>query len=123
MSPIDFDRLQAEHPEFLATWQALRGWFASNWRKQYVELSVLKRALKKTTNPLELILAISKMAEHGMLEIAYRVKSPAGDLLEGEYPRPDLVPASLPDRDHSGWIDTSEADVVSGYRWEPSSVA
>lgn len=58
-----------------------------------------------------------------MLATAYRVKLPGGYLLEGEYDRPDKIPRWLPDRDHNHEINTDEADIVSGYRWEPIGAA
>ena len=119
MSPIDFDFLQAEHPEFADIWPELRRWFSRNWRKQYVELSVLLRALPHLDRR-DLILAIQTMIERGMLSMAYRVKAPGGYLLEGEYEEPDQIPKELPDRDYSGSIRTAEGDIVSGYRWEPA---
>lgn len=126
MSPIDFDTLQADYPEYATAWAALREWFASNWRKQYVELSVLLRAIKRLSpsiSDLDVILAIQTMVEHRMLALAYRVKAPSGELLEGDFERPDKVPAELPDRDHSGYVKSEEADIVSGYRWEPADAA
>ena len=118
MSPINFDTLQSEHPEFAAVWSALRRWFDSNWRNRYVELSVLLRALPEVDR-LDLVLAIQTMIDQGMLATAYKVRSPSGDLLEGEFDLPDEVPDRLPERDYSRYVDTDEADIVSGYRWEP----
>jgi hypothetical protein len=122
MSPINFDILQSEYPEFEAVWPMLRTWFDKNWRKRYVELSVLLRALPQLDR-LDLVLAIQAMIDRGMLATAYKVKSPGGDLLEGEFDQPDKVPPRLPDRDYSRYINTDEADIVSGYRWEPVGAA
>ena len=118
MSPINFDLLRAEYPEFGEVWSALQGWFERNRRKRYVELSALLRALPDV-DKVQAVLAFQKMLERGMLATAYKVKSPSGDLLEGEYDWPDDVPDRLPARDHSHYVDTDEADIVSGYRWEP----
>ena len=87
MLPINFDTLQSEYPEFAAVWPALRGWFDKNWRKRYVELSVLLRALPKTDR-LKLVLAIQAMVDQDMLVIAFRFRSPSGDLLEAEFDEP-----------------------------------
>jgi|GEM_PF-1809207 len=122
MSPINFDLLQAEYPEYAASWAALREWFSRNWRKRYVELSVLLRSLRKL-DKVEMILAIHTMVEMGMLKIAYRVKSPSGDLLEGDFDRPDVIPPELPNRDSSELVKTDESDIVSGYRWELADAA
>lgn len=122
MSPINFEILQAEYPEYAATWRALRDWFSHNWRKRYIELSVLLRALRHV-DKMDVIMAIHTMVERGMLEIAYRVKAPGGYLLEHDFDRPDKVPPELPDRDFSGTVKTAESDIVSGYRWEPSDAA
>src|SRR5262245_9772468 len=119
MSQINFDTLQTDHPDYAAAWAALRSWFAQNWRKQYVELSVILRALPQV-NRRDLVLAIDAMVEAGMLAMAYRVKAPGGYLLEGEYEEPDKIPEELPDRDYSGMVRTAESDIVNGYRWEPA---
>ena len=81
MSPIDFERLLADYPEYAAEWQALQQWFAANRRKQYVELSVLLRALK-SDDKVKMVLAINAMVESDMLAMSYRIKA-GGDLLEG----------------------------------------
>ena len=117
MSPINFGILRADHPEFVDVWPKLQSWFDKNCRKRYVELSVLLRALSGVDR-LRAVLAIQKMIESGMLAVAYKAKTPDGDLLEGEYDWPDEVPDRLPSRDYSHFIDTDETDIVSGYRWE-----
>jgi hypothetical protein len=118
MLPINFDILQSEHPEYALVWPALRHWFDRNWRKRYVELSVLLRALPETDR-LKLVLAIQAMVDHGMLVVAFRFRAPSGDLLEAEFDEPDKFPETLPDRDFSHYIPTDSGDIVSGYRWEP----
>lgn len=122
MSPINFERLQTELPEYSATWAALRDWFAANWRKRYVELSRLHRALGPV-NGTDLVLAIQHMVDRDMLRPAYRVKAPGGYLLEDDFPEPSAIPERLWDRDGSRQIRTSEGDIVSGFRWEAAGVA
>ena len=122
MSPINFDHLLTEYPEYADCWTALRDWFDSNSRKRYVELSVLVRSLRNL-DKIKLILAINTMVEEDMLKMAYRVKAPDGDLLEKDFDRPDIIPKELPDRSFSGRVRTEEADIVSGYRWEPADAA
>lgn len=122
MSPIDFDILQTDYPEYASAWTALREWFQENWRKQYVELAVLLRALRGMGRA-DLVSAINAMVDRGMLEMAYRVRSPYGDLLEGEYAEPDEIPEELWDRDFSHKIPRSEGELVSGFRWESSDAA
>lgn len=117
MSPINFDSLRAEHPEYADVWSALQRWFRNNSRKEFAELSVLLRALLGIDR-MELVLALQHMVDSGMMEITYRLKAPDGHLLEGEYPEPDLVPAELMDRDYSGYVRREDGTVVSGYRWE-----
>ncbi len=116
MSPINFDILQAEYPEYATVWSVLREWFKRNSRKQYVELSVLLRAFPKIDR-LAFIFALQAMIDKGMLAAAYRVRSPEGDLLESEFDEPDQIPPQLPARDYSHMVSTEEGDVVSGYRW------
>lgn len=122
MLPINFDILRAEYPEYAAEWKSLREWFTRNWRKRYVELSVLARALPELDR-LALVQAIQAMVDNSMLAVAFRVKAPGGYLLEGEFEGLDQIPPELPDRDYSGHVDTAEADVVSGYRWETTDAA
>lgn len=122
MSPIDFDTLLADYPEYAAEWRALRGWFHSNWRKRYVELPVLLRALPES-NRRDLVFALDAMVESGMLATAYRIRSPGGDLLEGEYDEPDQIPEELWERDYSRKVSRGEGDLVSGLRWMSSDVA
>jgi hypothetical protein len=117
MLPIDFDRLQSDLPEYEAVWAALRVWFSKNWRKKYVELAVLQRAFPGV-DKVDLVLAISEMISRRMLASAYRVKAPGGYLLEGDFDEPDKIPKELPDRDSSGNVQTDEADIVTGYKWE-----
>jgi len=114
--------LRAKYPEYEAEWKALEEWFGRNWRKRYVELSTLLRALSMIDR-FGLVLAIQTMVDEDMLETAYRVKAPGGYLLEDDFPEPDKIPSELPDRDFSGYIKTADADIVSGYRWEPSDAA
>src|SRR5262245_56733402 len=121
MSPIDFDTLLADYPAYAAEWRALREWFSRNWRKRYVELPVLLRALPDV-NRRDLVLAIEAMIESGMLATAYRIRVD-GDLLEGEYEEPDQIPEEIWSRDYSRKIPRSEGDLVSGFRWEPSDAA
>lgn len=122
MSPINFDLLQAEYPDFADVWAALRGWFAKNAKKKYIELTVLLRALPQVDR-LRLILGLQAMIDSGMLEVAYRVKAPGGYLLEGDYEEPTRIPAELWDIDGSGLIRKDESDIVSGYRWESTDAA
>jgi hypothetical protein len=122
MSPINFDILRAEYPEYEAEWNALQEWFNRNWRKRYVELSVLLRTLSKFDR-IRVILALQEMIDRGMLAATYRVKSPEGDLLEGDFDDPDQIPDELWARDSSHKISTAEGDLVSGYRWEPTDAA
>jgi hypothetical protein len=122
MSQINFDRLQADLPEYGAVWSALRTWFASNWRRRYAELSVLLRAVK-AVNPIEVVFALEHMVQRGMLRVAYRVKAPGGYLLEESFPEPDKIPEKLWDRDGSRQIPTAEGDIVSGFGWEPADAA
>ena len=117
MLPINFDILQADYPEYAPMWVALRRWFDANWRKRYIELSVLVRALPEVES-IDLLLAIRKMIDRGMIATAYRVKAPGGSLLEGDFEEPDKIPRKLWDRDHSRRVSTAEGDLVSGYRWE-----
>lgn len=117
MSPINFDILRAEHPEYGDVWPKLQKWFENNWRKKYVELSVLLRAIPNVKK-LDLIMAIHAMIQHGMLITAYKFRAPDGDLLEGEFEEPDQLPTELPSRDYSHFIPTDSGDFVSGYRWE-----
>jgi hypothetical protein len=122
MSPINFDILQADYPEYAAVWAALREWFDRNWRKQYVELTVLVRALKDV-EPTDLLAALHIMIRQGMLAVAYRVKAPGGYLLEEEFDEPDQIPDEVWDRDSSRKIPADETELVSGYRWEPTYVS
>lgn len=122
MSPINFALLQAEYPELIAEWQALQRWFTKNWRKQYAELSLLLRDIKDADR-LRLVLAIDLMVESGMLTISYRLRSPDGDLLEGDFDEPDQIPEELWSRDASHLIPRSESDIVSGFRWEFADAA
>jgi hypothetical protein len=123
MSPINFDILQAEHPEYAAVWAALRAWFDRNWRKQYVELTVLVRALKGDVEPAVVLSALRLMIARGMLAVAWRVKAPGGYLLEEEFEEPDQIPDELWDRDSSRKIPAEETELVSGYRWGPTDAA
>lgn len=116
MAPINFGILLADYPEYANEWKALKGWFDRNPGVQYVELSVLLRALP-AADQYRLVLAIQTMVERGMLELSYRVKAPGGYLLEGEFSEPDEIPARLPDRDFRRYIQTAESDIVSWYRW------
>jgi hypothetical protein len=120
MSPINFDILQTDCPQFRSVWTALGNWFAVNWRKRYVEWTVLLRALQDIDR-FELLLAIEAMIDHDMLSTAYKVKAPGGYLLEGEFDGLDEIPNELPDRDYSGRIRTAEGDVVTGLRWNRAS--
>jgi hypothetical protein len=122
MSPINFEFLRAEHPEFGEVWSTLNNWFDKNSRKRYVELSVLLRPFPKSMR-LDAILAIQTMIDHEMLATAYRFRSPGGDLLEAEFDEPDKFPEKLPARDFSHYIPTDSGDIVSGYRWEPVGAA
>jgi len=114
--------LQTDHPEYAAEWRALAGWFANNWRKQYVELSLLLRALKEIDR-LKLVLAIDAMVDSGMLTMSYRIRSPEGDLLEGDFDEPDQIPEKLWSRDSSHLIPRNEGDLVSGFRWGSADAA
>ena len=119
MSPINFDILRAEYPEYGEIWPRLQRWFKKNWRKKYVELSVLLRAIPDV-NKMDLIMAIHAMIEDGMLATAYKFRAPDGDLLDGEFEEPDQVPKELPSRDYSHWVPTDSGDIVSGYKWDPA---
>lgn len=116
MSPINFDKLLADCPEYADIWAALRTWFERNSRKQYVELAVLLRAFPNIDR-LKLVFALQAMIDNGMLATAYRVRSSEGDLLESEFDEPDQIPPILPARDCSHMVPTAEGDIVSGYRW------
>ncbi len=120
MSPSNFDILRAEYPEYAAEWEALRWWFDRNRQKLYVELKVLTNALKGRVGPASVINAVRIMISRGMLAVAYRVRSPAGDLLEGEFDEPSNIPDELWDRDCSRKIPTDDGELVSGYRWGSS---
>ncbi|MGH7170714.1 MAG: hypothetical protein ACRELG_10585 [Gemmataceae bacterium] len=117
MSPINFERLRANYPEYGEVWDALENWFSRNWRKKYAELSLLLRAMPQVDRAL-LVLALSAMADEGMLSVAYRVKAPGGYLLEDSFDDPTMIPKKLPDRDMSGTIKREESDIVTGYKWE-----
>jgi hypothetical protein len=64
MSRINFDHLRAELPEYSAVWDALQAWFAANWRRRYVELTVLLRALGNVDR-VQALQAIQEMVERG----------------------------------------------------------
>src|SRR5262245_12520805 len=115
MSPINFGLLLADYPEHATIWAALRGWFDRNWRKQYVELTVLARALKGSVEPTAMVAAIRIMIARGMLAVAWRVKAPGGYLLEGDFDEPDQIPDEMWDRDSSRKLPIDEGELVSGY--------
>jgi hypothetical protein len=123
MSPINFDILQADYPEHAATWAALRAWFVRNSKKQYIELSVLLRALKPKVDALAVIAALRVMIDLGMVAVAYRIKAPGGYLLEEEHDEPDKFADEVWDRDGSRTIPLEQGELVSGYRWGPTDAA
>ncbi len=119
----DFNLLKKKYPEKAGVWSALRGWFEKNRAKQYVELTVLNEALKDQVDHVSLALAIQIMRDHGMLTTAYRVRTPKGDFLEGDFAEPDQIPQELWDR-HSGQrVSLEEGELVIGFRWGTADVA
>lgn len=119
MSPINFATLRDDYPEYGAVWPQLKTWFEKNRRKQYVELSVLLRALRDVQK-MDVIMALHAMIHEGMLTTAYKFRAPDGDLLEGEFEEPDQIPKELPSRDYSHFVPTDSGDIVSGYKWDPA---
>jgi hypothetical protein len=117
MLPVNFDTLAAEYPELRPVWAALRDWFSRHGLKRYAELELMKNAAP-AVNPFVFLDALRAMMAAGMLEKAYKVRAPSGDFLEGEYRSRTEIPETLPDRLHRYTINTDQAEVIPGYRWE-----
>lgn len=117
MSPINFDTMAAKNPEFRRTWFRLSEWFERYPQLKYVDLRRLSRELSDIPTE-ELALAMQVLVQHGYLRPVYRVESPDGNLIDQDFASPSEIPERMPNRFHSGYFDTSEGDIVPGFRVE-----
>ena len=62
-----------------------------------------------------LALALHYLSLQHYLRQVFRVKSPDGVILDEDYESPTKIPPTVEDRFYSGRIDTSEAEIVTGY--------
>jgi hypothetical protein len=116
--PLNFDTLADAHPGYNLVWILLRDWFRRHGAKRYAETAFFKRAVPASAVAPELFnSAIEVMLNARMLESAYRVRAPDGSLLEAEFTDRNDIPATLPDRMGHTQVETSECEVVAGYRW------
>ena len=105
MKPINFEEVMAGFPDQVAVWQALMGWFATAGESGYVDLVSLYRAIP-AVRPIALIEALNEMVQVGVLERVYKLRTPAGELLPGEYRSWRDMPPS-----------ETAVEIVSGFRW------
>jgi hypothetical protein len=117
MSPSIFDTLANKWPDLRQAWPSLRGWFELHPHIKFVDVRQLARELPKVPDQ-ELALALTAMAKLGVLRSVYRYVAPGGVLLDEEFDSPEQVPDKLPDRFHTQYFDTSEGDIIPGYRVE-----
>ena len=117
MSPINFDNLLSDYPDYGEVWVVLKRWFVQNRKKRFVETAILASSVSGVT-PLDLVNALLLMQQSHMVHVSLRVKSPDGVLLDGDFDTIQDVPEELPDRFGSHKVRTGEGDVVTGVKWD-----
>ncbi len=115
MSRISFDIIASERPELLDAWNCLADWLAKHPDVQFLDLRRIARSCQSVP-PMTLADAMRYLVEQGQLFRVYRVETPDGHLLDEEFNSLLEVPDRLPDRFAKHWVDTSNAEVVSGFR-------
>jgi 2-oxoisovalerate dehydrogenase E1 component alpha subunit len=117
----DFTRLLLGHPEYEVEWGALGTWFLVNRGHSWIDLRTLLNALPGLDRR-KLVLAIEIMIEEGMLAPFYRLHSPSGEWIEGEYSEPDQIPAEIPDLPRNRRLSRRDVDLATCLRWGRADV-
>jgi hypothetical protein len=121
MSRINFDILANESPELRFAWSRLKEWFERNPKLKFVDLRRLAREIPDVDDD-DLALALQAMVRHQMVRQTFRVATPEGYLLDQDFASVSDIPARMPDRFRTHTFDTSEGDIIPGFRVETSSV-
>lgn len=110
MSPINFEALAKQHPEYKRALRKLDSWITKHAGVRVINPRVLAKEISGVSAG-ELAAALTLLERAGHLRRAYKVLTPSGVLADGEFRDPTEIPDRLPDR-FENYFDTTEADVL-----------
>jgi hypothetical protein len=114
MSPINFEALAKQHPEYKRALLKLASWMTAHADVGVIDPKSLSRELW-VVDKAKLAAALMLLVRAGHLRRVYKVVTPSGVLAAGEFDDPTKIPEKIPDR-FENYFDTSEAEVVPVFK-------
>lgn len=115
MSRINFEPLRAEFPQLVAVWNGLEEWIVQHPDEEFLDPSRLSVELRPLP-PVAIINGLLTLVSRGDVQPRYKVRTPAGVLLGGEYETPEQIPKTLSDRLERHWFSVEKSNILPVFR-------